>query len=80
MVNLNLTLKYGDTYTMFVKYGKDGAEFVESLQPLGNSITPGNKHYNDQMELFVAHKMKHQTFDRNYWLNHSESLYRPSLR
>jgi acyl-homoserine-lactone acylase len=77
---LEFNPEYGDTYTMFVKYGKDGAEFVESLQPLGNSITPGNKHYNDQMEIFVQHKMKHQTFDRGYWLKHYESLYRPSFK
>jgi len=71
---------FGDTYTMFVRYGKDGAEFVESLQPLGNSLNPQSPHYTDQMEMFLAHRMKHQTFDKDYWLHHSESLYRPSLK
>jgi acyl-homoserine-lactone acylase len=71
---------YGDTYTMFVRYGKNGAEFVESLQPLGNSLNPQSPHYTDQMEMFLAHRMKHQTFDKDYWLHHSESLYRPSLK
>ena len=72
--------QFGDTYTMFVRYGKSGAEFIESLQPLGNSLNPLSTHYNDQMEMFIAHRMKHQTFDTDYWLHHSESLYRPSLK
>ena len=72
--------QFGDTYTMFVRYGKNGAEFIESLQPLGNSLNPLSAHYNDQMEMFIAHRMKHQTFDTDYWLHHSESLYRPSAK
>jgi acyl-homoserine-lactone acylase len=72
--------EYGDTYTMFVKYGKNGAEFVESLQPLGNSINPESPHYNNQMELFVNQKMKHQTFDKTYWITHYESLYHPTIK
>ena len=71
---------YGDTYTMFVRYGKNGAEFVESLQPLGNSLNPLSTHYNDQMELFVSHKMKHQSFDKTYWLTHAESIYKPAIK
>jgi acyl-homoserine-lactone acylase len=72
--------EFGDTYTMFVRYGKGGAEFVESLQPLGNSLNPLSPHYTDQMQMFLAHRMKHQTFDTDYWLHHSESLYRPSTK
>lgn len=71
---------FGDTYTMFVRYGKDGAELIESLQPLGNSLNPLSPHYTDQMQLFLAHKMKHQSFDKNYWLTHSESVYRPAVK
>ena len=72
--------EYGDTYTMFVRYGQDGAEFVESLQPLGNSLDSLSKHYTDQMPLFIKQKMKYQTFDKEYWMHHSESIYRPSLK
>lgn len=77
---LEFNPQFGDTYTMFVRYGKGGAEFVESLQPIGNSLNPQSPHYTDQMEMFIAHKMKHQTFDMNYWLTHSESVYRPSVK
>ena len=77
---LEFNPQYGDTYTMFVRYGKDGAEMVESLQPLGNSLNPLSPHYTDQMQLFLAHKMKHQSFDKSYWLTHSESLYMPSSK
>lgn len=71
---------FGDTYTMFVRYGKGGAEFVESLQPLGNSLDPASPHYNDQMELFLARKFRPQSFEKTYWLQHAESIYRPSLK
>ena len=72
--------QFGDTYTMFVRYGKNGAEFVESLQPMGNSLNPLSTHYTDQMKMFLAHNMKHQSFDKNYWLGHSENVYRPSMK
>ena len=77
---LEFNPEYGDTYTMFVKYGKDGAESIESLQPLGNSINPESPHYNDQMELFVNQKTKYQTFDKTYWVTHYESLYHPMIK
>ena len=69
--------EYGDTYTMYVKYGKNGAESIESLQPLGNSIDSSSRHYCDQMELFLTQKTKYQTFDMSYWMKHSEAIYHP---
>jgi acyl-homoserine-lactone acylase len=56
--------KHGDTFTMFVKYGKNGAEQVESLEPLGNSLNPQSPHYTDQMELFVNQKLKFMPFEK----------------
>lgn len=69
--------KHGDTYTMFVQFGKDGAEVVESLVPLGNSINPKSKHYNDQMEIFLQQKPKKMPFEKEYWLKNAESIYAP---
>ena len=77
---LEFNPQFGDTYTMFVRYGKDGAELIESLQPLGNSLNPLSPHYTDQMQMFLTHKMKHQSFDKDYWLSHSESVYRPAVK
>lgn len=77
---LEFNPEYGDTYTMFVKYGKNGAESIESLQPVGNSLMPDSPHYNDQMESFAAHRTRYQTFDRSYWLKHAEQIYRPSFK
>lgn len=69
--------KHGDTYTMFVQFGKEGAEVVESLVPLGNSINPKSKHYNDQMEIFLQQKPKKMPFEKEYWLKNAESIYHP---
>ncbi len=69
--------KHGDTFTMFVKYGKNGAEQVESLEPLGNSLNPQSPHYTDQMELFVNQKLKFMPFEKDYWFSHSEKNYHP---
>jgi acyl-homoserine-lactone acylase len=69
--------KYGDTFTMFVKYGKSGVELVESLEPLGNSLNPQSPHYTDQMELFVNQKLKYMPFEKDYWFLHSENSYHP---
>jgi acyl-homoserine lactone acylase PvdQ len=74
---LELNPEHGDTYTMFVKYSPAGAESVETLMPLGNSLDPKSKHYNDQMENFVAHKMKKMPFEKTYWTEHAESNYHP---
>jgi acyl-homoserine lactone acylase PvdQ len=74
---LELNPEHGDTYTMFVKYSPAGAENVETLMPLGNSLDPKSKHYNDQMENFVAHKMKKMPFEKTYWIEHAESNYHP---
>ncbi|MFN8308615.1 MAG: penicillin acylase family protein [Chitinophagales bacterium] len=74
---VELNPEYGDTYTMFVRYGKNGAEEIETLMPLGNSVNPASKHYNDQMENFLARKMKRQSFDQQFWMNHAESVYHP---
>ncbi|MFN8276183.1 MAG: penicillin acylase family protein [Chitinophagales bacterium] len=68
---------HGDTYTMFVRFGTNGPESIESLQPLGNSMRPESPHYNDQMEIFLSRKCKKQVLDQPYWMQHAESRYHP---
>lgn len=50
--------KYGDTYTMLVRYGRNGLEHAEAIQPLGNSINPESRHYNSQIEPFVNRQLR----------------------
>lgn len=72
-----LNSQHGDTYTMFVKYGKNGAESIESLQPLGNSIDPNSPYYTDQMENYIHINLKQHSFDKNYWLQKGKKIYHP---
>lgn len=72
-----LNSQHGDTYTMFVKYGPNGAESIESLQPLGNAINPESPYYTDQMDNFVHIGLKKHSFDKNYWLQKGKIIYHP---
>lgn len=74
---LEFNPEHGDTYCMFVQYGKDGAEKIETLEPLGNSLNPTSKHYADQMEIFTKKQHKQMPFDKSYWLTHAETTYHP---
>jgi acyl-homoserine-lactone acylase len=74
---LEFNPEHGDTYCMFVKYGKDGAEKIETLEPLGNSLNPTSKHYTDQMEIFTKKQHKQMPFNKEYWLTHAETTYHP---
>ena len=62
---------------MFVQYGKDGAEKIETLELLGNSLNPTSKHYTDQMEIFTKKQHKQMPFNKEYWLTHAETTYHP---
>jgi acyl-homoserine-lactone acylase len=77
---VELNPEFGDTYTMYVKYGEAGAERIESIQPLGNSLDSTSSHYTDQMELFLAQKTRVQTFDKSYWMTHAEAVYHPMIK
>jgi hypothetical protein len=62
---------------MFVQYGPNGAEKVETLEPLGNSLNPKSKHYTSQMEIFTQKKHKQMPFDKSYWMKNAETIYNP---
>lgn len=67
----------GDGYIQLNRYGKDGSIEVNSINSYGASSHPNSKHYNDQMELFVAEKTKKMTFDKNEILSKAERIYHP---
>ena len=69
--------EYGDTYTMFAGFGKNGLETLQALQPLGNSLDPKNKHYNDQMELFSRQEMRPLSLKKEDVLKKAEKIYHP---
>jgi acyl-homoserine-lactone acylase len=69
--------EFGDTYTMFASFGKNGLTHLNALQPLGNSLKPESKHYNDQMELFSRQEMRPLSLSKEEVMKKAESVYHP---
>ncbi|MCX6200151.1 MAG: penicillin acylase family protein [Bacteroidetes bacterium] len=78
-INSRLAFKadYGDTYTMLASFGKNGVEKLQALQPLGNSLNPVSKHYNDQMESFTKQEMRTLSLKKEDVMKRAESVYHP---
>ena len=55
-----LSLVHGDSFIQWVEWPADGSKVSSrSIQPFGAATTrPDSPHYTDQMELYVAHKLK----------------------
>lgn len=68
---------HGDTYTMFGVFGKNGLEKLQAIQPLGNSLDPKSKHYNDQMELFTRQEMRPLSLKKQDVIKKAEAIYHP---
>jgi acyl-homoserine-lactone acylase len=61
-----LSLKHGDSFIQWVEWQPGRRVFSRSIQPFGSATTrPKSKHYNDQMRLFVEHKLKPVHFWRD---------------
>lgn len=69
--------KYGDTYTLFAVFGKNGLERLSALQPQGNSLNPLSPHYNDQMELFSRVELRPLSLKQQDVMKKAESVYHP---
>jgi len=66
----------GETYIELVQFTKDGP-IIESVSPYGTSNVEGNKHYDDQMELFVQQKCKKMSMNYDEIMKDKESVYSP---
>lgn len=66
----------GESYIEIIQYTKKGP-IIESISPYGTSNVEGNKHYDDQMELFVQKKCKKMSLDYNEILKTKEKIYHP---
>ena len=67
----------GETYIELVQFTKNGP-IIESISPYGASNVEGNKHYDDQMELFVAQKCKKMSMNYDEIMRDKESVYNPN--
>jgi len=61
-----LSLKHGDSFIMWIEWQPGQRVASRSVQPFGAASTrPESKHYTDQMQLFVDHKLKSVHFWRD---------------
>ena len=69
-----LSLKHGDSFIQWVEWQPGKRVFSRSIQPFGAASTrPESKHYTDQMQLFVEHKLKPVHFWRDDLLANASS-------
>lgn len=76
MADGRMRIWVGDSFVQLVKFTKAGPE-IESIHSYGASSRPYSKHYNDQMELFVAHKLKKRSLNKEEVYKSAERIYHP---
>lgn len=65
----------GDSYLQFAHYDSTGIISCESMLPYGNSSHKENKHYSDQMQLYVSKNCKPVYFTKSLLLQNAEKVY-----
>ncbi|MEZ4978488.1 MAG: penicillin acylase family protein [Chitinophagales bacterium] len=70
-------LEYGDTYTHFVKFDKNGVVEMRSAVPFGNSYHPEDASYFNQAELFRTQTTKELSLDKEKILKEAVEIYHP---
>ena len=67
----------GDGLVMFVRFPKVGLPVIETLNMYGASAKPGNKHFDDQVEMYLQQKTKKMTLDKATVYKNAERIYHP---
>jgi len=67
----------GDGLIMFVRFAKEGLPQIETINMYGASAKPGNKHYDDQVEMYLQQKTKKMTLDKAEVYKNAERVYHP---
>jgi acyl-homoserine-lactone acylase len=62
---------------MFVRFPKNGLPLIETINTYGASARPGEKHFDDQAELFLQQKTKTMSLDKNTVYKNAASIYHP---
>lgn len=68
----------GESFIQLVNFTKAGPK-IETIHSYGASKKEGNKHFNDQMEMFVQQKLKPMTLDKAAIYKNAERIYHPEL-
>jgi len=67
----------GDGLIMFVRFQKNELPKIESINMYGASSRPGNKHFDDQVEMYLHQKTKTMTLDKATVYKNAERIYHP---
>jgi acyl-homoserine-lactone acylase len=67
----------GDGLIMFVRFPKDGLPIIESVNMYGASARPGNKHFDDQVEMYLHQQTKKMSLDKVTVYKNAERIYHP---
>jgi acyl-homoserine-lactone acylase len=66
----------GESHIILVQFDKNGPIF-ETVNAYGGTNNPKRKHYTDQMDLYVNHKLKKMTLNKAEIYKNAESIYHP---
>lgn len=75
--NGKLKVVGGDGLVMFVRFPKNELPIVETVNIYGANARPGNKHFDDQVELFLQQKTKAMSLDKKIVYKHAAKVYHP---
>ncbi len=67
----------GDGLIMFVQFPKTGLPKIETINMYGASAKSGNKHFDDQVEMYLHQKTKTMTLDKATVYKNAERVYHP---
>ncbi|MEO6406278.1 MAG: penicillin acylase family protein [Ferruginibacter sp.] len=67
----------GDGLIMFVRFAKDRLPQIETVNMYGASARPGNKHFDDQVEMYLHQQTKKMSLDKATVYKNAESIYHP---
>ncbi|MEO6255132.1 MAG: penicillin acylase family protein [Ferruginibacter sp.] len=68
----------GDGLIMFVRFQKQGLPKIETINMYGACAKPGNKHYDDQVDMYLQQKTKTMTLDKATVYRNAEKVYHPN--
>ena len=67
----------GDGLVMFVRFQKQGLPKIETINMYGASAKKGNKHFDDQVDMYVKQQTKTMTLDKATVYKNAERVYHP---
>ncbi|QNA43422.1 penicillin acylase family protein [Lacibacter sediminis] len=67
----------GDGLIMFVRFTKNALPQIETVNMYGASAKKGNKHFDDQVEMYINQQTKHMTLKKEDVYKMAERVYHP---